>query len=301
MDRLELTASRSGERLDLLLVREADGLTRSQIKRLIQDGQVLVNDMPCRPSQQVRAGDRVSLVVPPPRPVAIEPEDIPLSVVYQDAHLLVVNKPAGLTVHPAPGHPSGTLVNALLAVVPDLKGIGGELRPGIVHRLDKETSGLMVVAKTHQAHLELSRQIKERQVEKGYLALASGVVTPSEGVIDAPIGRNPRHRKKMAVVAGGRAARTRYKVLRSSDRYSFVEVMLETGRTHQIRVHFASLGRPLVGDRVYGNRSPLIKRQFLHAHLLGFTHPETGEWRQFTSSLPADLRAVLDMIELGET
>ena len=301
MDRLELTASRSGERLDLRLVREADGLTRSQIKRLIQDGQVLVNDMPCRPSQQVRAGDRVSLVVPPPRPVAIEPEDIPLSVVYQDAHLLVVDKPAGLTVHPAPGHPSGTLVNALLAVVPDLKGIGGELRPGIVHRLDKETSGLMVVAKTHQAHLELSRQIKERQVEKGYLALASGVVTPSEGVIDAPIGRNPRHRKKMAVVAGGRAARTRYKVLRSSDRYSFVEVMLETGRTHQIRVHFASLGRPLVGDRVYGNRSPLIKRQFLHAHLLGFTHPETGEWRQFTSSLPADLRAVLDMIELGET
>ena len=213
----------------------------------------------------------------------------------------MVDKPAGLTVHPAPGHPSGTLVNALLAVVPDLKGIGGELRPGIVHRLDKETSGLMVVAKTHQAHLELSRQIKERQVEKGYLALASGVVTPSEGVIDAPIGRNPRHRKKMAVVAGGRAARTRYKVLRSSDRYSLVEVMLETGRTHQIRVHFASLGRPLVGDRVYGNRSPLINRQFLHAHLLGFTHPETGEWRQFTSPLPADLRAVLDMIELGET
>jgi len=301
MDRLELTASRSGERLDLLLVREADGLTRSQIQRLIQDGRVLVNDMPCRPAQQMRAGDRVSLVVPPPRPVAIEPEDIPLSVVYQDAHLLVIDKPAGLTVHPAPGHPSGTLVNALLAVIPDLKGIGGELRPGIVHRLDKETSGLMVVAKTHQTHLELSRQIKERQVEKGYLALVSGVVTPSEGVIDAPIGRNPRHRKKMAVVAGGRAARTRYKVLRSSDRYSFVEVMLETGRTHQIRVHFASLGRPLVGDRVYGNRSPLIKRQFLHAHLLGFTHPETGEWRQFTSPLPADLRAVLDMVELGET
>jgi len=301
MDRLELTASRSGERLDLLLVREADGLTRSQIKRLIQGGRVLVNDMPCRPGQQVRAGDRVSLVVPPPRPVAIEPEEIPLSVVYQDAHLLVVDKPAGLTVHPAPGHPSGTLVNALLAVVPDLKGIGGELRPGIVHRLDKETSGLMVVAKTHQAHLELSRQIKERQVEKGYLALVSGVVTPSEGVIDAPIGRNPRHRKKMAVVAGGRAARTRYKVLRSSDRYSLVEVMLETGRTHQIRVHFASLSRPLVGDRVYGNRSPLLRRQFLHAHLLGFTHPETGEWRQFTSPLPADLRAALDMIELGET
>ncbi len=301
MDRLELTVNRSGERLDLLLVREADGLTRSQIKRLIQDGQVLVNDMPCRPSQQVRAGDRVSLVVPPPRPVAIEPEDIPLSVVYQDAHLLVIDKPAGLTVHPAPGHPSGTLVNALLAVVPDLKGIGGEVRPGIVHRLDKETSGLMVVAKTHQAHLELSRQIKERQVEKGYMALVLGVVTPREGVIDAPIGRNPRHRKKMAVVAGGRTARTRYKVLRSSDRYSFVEVMLETGRTHQIRVHFASLGRPLVGDHVYGNRSSLIDRQFLHAHLLGFTHPETGEWRQFTSPLPTDLRAVLDMVELGET
>ena len=301
MDRLELTASRGGERLDIFLAQEAGELTRSQIKRLIEDGMVLVNGQPGRPSQRVRAGDHVSLTVPPPRPIALEPEEIPLSVVYQDDHLLVIDKPAGLTVHPAPGHPSGTLVNALLAMVPDLKGIGGAIRPGIVHRLDKETSGLMVVAKTHQAHLKLSRRIKERQVKKGYLALVSGALTPREGVIDAPIGRNPRNRKKMAVVDDGRTARTRYKVLRSNKQYSLVEVILETGRTHQIRVHFASLGHPLVGDRVYGKRSPFLDRQFLHAHLLGFAHPGTGAWREFTSPLPADLQAVLDVIELEGT
>jgi 23S rRNA pseudouridine1911/1915/1917 synthase len=218
--------------------------------------------------------------------------------VYQDDELLVLDKPAGLTVHPAPGHPSGTLVNALLAICPDLRGIGDRVRPGIVHRLDKDTSGLMVVAKSHRAHLSLSRQIKERKVKKGYLALVSGELKPREGVIDAPIARNPRDRKRMAVVAGGREARTRYKVLRSNGEYSLVEAFPETGRTHQVRVHFASLGHPLVGDHVYGKRSAFLGRQFLHAHLLGFSHPDTGEWREFTSPLPPDLQLALDMVEL---
>ena len=237
------------------------------------------------------------MTVPPPRPVSVEPEPIPLKLVYSDAHLLVVDKPAGLTVHPAPGHPSGTLVNALLALCPDLKGVGGELRPGIVHRLDKDTSGLMVVAKTSEAHLALSRQIKERRVRKGYLALVTGKLQPAEGIIDAPVGRDTRNRKRMAIVGSGREARTRYRVLRSSESYSLVEAFPETGRTHQIRVHLASLGHPLVGDHVYGKRSALVGRQFLHAHILGFRHPATGGWKEFTSPLPADLEEALSMVE----
>jgi len=299
MNRLERTANRSGERLDLFLAREAGGLTRSQIKRLVEEGLALVNGRPARPSQRVRAGDRISLTIPPPRPTSVEAEPIPLRLVYSDAHLLVVDKPAGLTVHPAPGHPSGTLVNALLALCPDVKGVGGELRPGIVHRLDKDTSGLMVVAKTSEAHLALSRQIKERQVRKGYLALVTGKLQPPEGIIDAPVARDPRNRKRMAVVAGGREARTRYRVLRSGALYSLVEAFPETGRTHQIRVHFASLGHPLVGDLTYGKRSSLVERQFLHAHILGFQHPATGEWKEFTSLLPPELEAALSMIEWG--
>jgi 23S rRNA pseudouridine1911/1915/1917 synthase len=298
MKRLERTASRGSERLDLFLVQEVAELSRSQLKRLIEQGLVLVNGQPGRPGQKLRAGDRVSLTVPPPGQSTLEPEEIPLSVVYQDDELLVLDKPAGLTVHPAPGHPSGTLVNALLAICPDLRGIGDRVRPGIVHRLDKDTSGLMVVAKSHRAHLSLSRQIKERKVKKGYLALVSGELKPREGVIDAPIARNPRDRKRMAVVAGGREARTRYKVLRSNGEYSLVEAFPETGRTHQVRVHFASLGHPLVGDHVYGKRSAFLGRQFLHAHLLGFSHPDTGEWREFTSPLPPDLQLALDMVEL---
>jgi len=297
MNRLERTASRSGERLDLFLAREARGLTRSQIKRLVEEGFALVNGRPARPSQRVRAGDRISLTVPPPRPASVEAEPIPLRLVYSDAHLLVVDKPAGLTVHPSPGHPSGTLVNALLALCPDLKGVGGELRPGIVHRLDKDTSGLMVVARTSKAHLALSRQIKERRVRKGYLALVTRNLQPPEGIIDAPVARDPRNRKRMAVVAGGREARTRYRVLRSGEPYSLVEAFPETGRTHQIRVHFAYLGHPLVGDVTYGKRSALVERQFLHAHILGFHHPATGEWKEFTSPLPPELEAALSMIE----
>ena len=246
----------------------------------------------------MRGGDVVVVVVPPPSPLDLMPQDIPVGIVYEDEQLIVVDKPAGLTVHPAPGHPDGTLVNALLALVPDLPGIGGVERPGIVHRLDKDTSGLIVVAKTDAAHRSLSRQMKERSVDKSYVALAAGTLRKTEGEVDAPIGRHPQQRKKMAVVDGGRAALTRYKVAERFDgprgRFTLVEAHPVTGRTHQIRVHLAYIGHPLVGDPVYGRRSPLVPRHFLHAARLEIAMPpgET-ERKTFESPLPDDLSDAL--------
>ena len=305
----EYVIQRGEERLDMFLARKGPGLTRSQARRLMDEGYVLLNGSVPKASRKLRPGDRISLIVPPPRPAVLAPEAIPLNIVYQDEELGVVDKPAGLTVHPAPGHPSHTLVNALLALCPDLKGIGGEMRPGIVHRLDKDTSGLMVVAKSSPAHLSITKQIKDRAVRKGYLALAWGQVEPTEGRINAPIGRDPRNRKRMAVVQGGRESVTTYRVLQHfalhSDKYSFVEVFPETGRTHQIRVHFASMGHPLMGDALYGKKSPsallttgpVLDRQFLHAHLLGFRHPATDEYMEFTSPLPLELREVIGVLD----
>ena len=296
-------------RLDVFLVSMAPGLTRSQIRRLTGEGCVLLNGGVPKVGQKLRSGDRISITVPPPRPVELAPEVIPLNIVYQDGELLVVDKPAGLTVHPAPGHPSHTLVNALLGLCPDLQGIGGEPRPGIVHRLDKDTSGLMVVAKSSRAHLGISKQMKDRTVRKGYLALAWGRLEPAEGRIDAPVGRDPRNRKRMAVVAGGREARTGYKVQRYLNGLSLVELSPETGRTHQLRVHLASAGHPLVGDSLYGNKrppalpslpqEPALDRHFLHAHFLGFQHPTTGEYVEFSSPLPEELQTVLRLLGLG--
>ena len=207
------TADKSGLRLDQFLAEQPTGLTRSQLQRLIGDGLALLNGSGSKASSKVRRGDRVTLTVPPPKPTEVVPQWMPLTVVYQDEHIAVIDKPAGLAVHPGPGHSDHTLVNALLAICPDIQGVGGEIRPGIVHRLDKDTSGLMVVAKTHQAHQDISDQIKARQVDKGYLALAVGRVEPEVGVIDEPIGRDPHHRKRMAVVDGGRESRTKYRVL----------------------------------------------------------------------------------------
>ena len=289
----EFQAEGAWLRLDQFLACQPVGLTRSQLRQLILGGLVLLNGNPAKPSQRVRPGDRVSLTVPPPQPTYLLPQWMPLSLVYQDAEIVVVDKPAGLSVHPGPGHPDRTLVNALLAWCPDIQGIGGAIRPGIVHRLDKDTSGLMVVAKTHRAHVGLSAQIKARQVTKGYLALATGAVVPSHGVINAPIARDPRHRKRMAVVAGGRESRTRYRVLETLAGCSLLELYLESGRTHQARVHLAYLGHPLVGDAVYGKASPLLPRHFLHAHHLGFHHPASGEPVEFRSNLPEELESLL--------
>jgi len=292
--RKEFVADVGNIRLDQYLAQQSVQLTRSRLHALIDEGQVHLNGRVAKPAQKVRLGDLISLVVPPPREWGVTPEAIPITVVYQDQDLVVVDKPAGLSVHPGPGHPTGTLVNALLARCPDIQGVGGVIRPGIVHRLDKDTSGLMVVAKNEAAHQHLSAQIKSRTVAKGYLALVAGELKESSGVIDAPIARSPHNRKKMAVVEGGKPARTRYRVLEKLPSSSLVELYLETGRTHQIRVHLAYLGHPLIGDSVYGRRSSVLDRQFLHAKHLGFAHPSSGQALDFRSDLPADLAGALD-------
>jgi len=309
---ITLEAEGAGERLDVFVARRCPGLSRSLVQRLIREGCVTVGDPPTagRAGQRLQRGDRVLVRMPPERPEPLRPEPIPLTILYEDADLLVIDKPAGLTVHPAAGLPAGqagvrrgTLAAALLAYRPELAGVGGPERPGIVHRLDRDTSGLLVVAKNEAARAALTRQWKERQVEKGYLALVHGRLEPPQGVIDAPIGRDTRHRQRMAVVEGGRAARTAYRVQRylragpgGQDSYSLVEVTPSTGRTHQIRVHFAALGYPLVGDRVYGRPSALLRRQFLHADRLAFRHPVDGRPLEFESSLPEDLRQALERL-----
>ena len=281
-------------RLDRFLAGQDVGMTRSQLHRIVVEGWVRLNGQPAKPSQRVRAGDWVSLTIPPPRSLDIIPQWMPLTVVHQDQHIVVIDKPAGMSVHPGPGHPDRTLVNALLARCPDIQGIGGAIRPGIVHRLDKDTSGLMVVAKNQQAHQALSEDLKARRVTKGYLALATGSVTSVKGQIDAPIARDPRQRKRMAVVVGGRESRTSYRVIERMGNHTLLELYLETGRTHQIRVHLAYIGHPIFGDAVYGKRDPLLARHFLHAYHLGFQHPIEGGRVEFHSPLPDELACVLD-------
>ena len=293
----DMLAGAGSDRLDLFLVGQDLGLTRSRLRQLIDEGYATLNGQLAKGSKRVRTGDRISLKVPPARSARVMPQWMPLTMVFEDDDLVVIDKPAGLPVHPGPGHPDHTLVNALLALCPGIQGIGGEIRPGIVHRLDKDTSGLMMVAKTQEAHLNLSAQIKDRQVTKGYLALANGALDQDSGLIDAPVGRDPRNRKKMAVVVGGRDARTRYRTVRSLDGWSLLELYLETGRTHQIRVHLAFLGHPLYGDGVYGRPSPPLNRHFLHAHHLEFQHPSTSENMEFRSELPLELAGVLDDLE----
>ena len=283
-------------RLDHYLASLDLGLTRSRLRQLIVDGLVAVNGASVKPAHRVRPGDRVLVSIPPPRPSVAVPQEIPLTVVYQDADLVVIDKPAGLAAHPGPGHPDRTLVNGLLALCPDIQGIGGEIRPGIVHRLDKDTSGLMIAAKNQAAHNHLSGQIRDRLVRKGYLALVEGVPSPGVGVIDVPIGRDPRRRTRMAVTADGRESRTGFRVLECYGRHSLLELQLHTGRTHQARVHLAWLGHPLLGDSVYGRRSPLLPRHFLHAHTLAFAQPSTGEPLEFSSSLPEDLVSALEAV-----
>ena len=299
MKKLELTADRPGERLDVFLARLARDLSRSQARRLIDDGVVTVDGRQERPSHRLAAGARVVANLPPSEVAELEAERIPFAIIYQDEDIIVVDKPAGLTVHPAPGHPSGTLVNALLTLVPELAASRDNIRPGIVHRLDKDTSGLLVVARNERARTDLTRQLKERQVRKTYLALVQGVPQPAQGTIEAPIGRHPRNRKKMAVVAGGREAETKYRVREALDRFALLEVEPVTGRTHQIRVHLAAIGHPVVGDAVYGKRSPMVERQFLHAWRLAFDLPSSGRVVEFESPLPPDLRTALEKVRGG--
>lgn len=294
---LTFVADSDGERLDKFLDARCPDLSRSRIQALITEGNATLDGKAAKSSAKVQSGQSVVLHIPDPVESALLPQSIPLSIVHEDSDLLVVDKPAGMTVHPAPGHPDGTLVNAVLAHCPDLQGIGGTTRPGIVHRLDKDTSGLMVVAKNDRAHRSLSDQLKAREFTKAYIALTHGSVTPAEAIIDAPIGRSNANRQRMAVAERGREAVTRYRVLCHYPAHTLVEIRPTTGRTHQIRVHFASLGYPLVGDSTYGKPDARLSRHFLHASTLGFTHPAGGEYREFSSPLPVELAAFLQSLQ----
>lgn len=294
----ELTAQASGQRLDKYLAEEMADLSRSRIKELVQAGEVLVNGKKSKVSYKVQKGDLIQVTVLPLEPLALEAENIPLDIVYEDEDVIVVNKPQGMVVHPAAGHPSHTLVNALLYHTRDLADSPEGFRPGIVHRIDKDTSGLLMVAKNAAARESLEKQLAAKSNKRQYLAIVHGNFAEEEGTIDAPIGRNPKDRKQMAVVEKGKSAVTHFKVLEQYQGYSLVECQLETGRTHQIRVHMAYIGHPLAGDPLYGPRKTLPGHgQFLHAKTLGFEQPSTGEWLEFSVQPPeifqqtvADLR-----------
>jgi 23S rRNA pseudouridine1911/1915/1917 synthase len=303
-------AGTAEERLDLFLRAHCPELSRSRIQMLIKAGKILVNDAEIRQSYLVQPGDEIAVEVPEPEPLEARPQDLPLSIVYEDADLLVIDKAAGMIVHPAPGVLDGTLVNALLHHCHDLSGINGVLRPGIVHRLDKETSGLMVVAKHDAAHRALAAHLQAHEIERRYMALVWGVCKEENRRVDAPIARNQKNRKKMAIVEGGRNAATNFSVSARFAFTSLVECRLETGRTHQIRVHLSHIGHPVYGDPVYGGRDQVqgirpeyrrlakwmlgqIKRQALHAKELRFEHPTTGEAMEFSAEPPEDMRAVV--------
>ena len=271
--------------------------SRSQLKRWIDDGTVTVNGQTVKAKYQLQAGDRVVIEPETPVEIDLEPENIPPDIVYEDDDVLVVNKPQGMVVHPAPGHPNHTLVNALMYHAP-LSSINGELRPGIVHRIDKDTSGLLMVAKTDRAHRSLTAQLKEKSNLREYVALVHGVIKENEGTIDAPLARSPKDRKKQAVVVGGRHAVTHFRVLKRYQHYTLVACRLETGRTHQIRVHMKYINHPLAGDSLYGPRKTLPGHgQYLHARLLGFEHPVTGEEMVFTASLPDYFEQMLSYLD----
>jgi len=301
------------QRIDTYLSENVKTLTRSRIQRLIKDGFVEVNGYPTKTSYRLKAGDSLGLVIPEAKPLNLEPEPVEFSLIHEDSSIIVLNKPSGLVVHPSPGHSAGTLVHGLLQHCEDLSGIGGVLRPGIVHRLDKDTSGLIVIAKNDRAHDFLSKQFKNRTVRKKYLALVHGVLDEERGDIDLPIGRHPKRRKEMTVVDsnGKRALTTWIKKEEVAEKFSVLALSLKTGRTHQIRVHLSHIGHPIVGDSVYGVRKswwkrnfpsamslvPEIKRQMLHAEILGFIHPDSGSYNEFKAPIPDDMDYIINCLK----
>lgn len=289
---LEVEDKDNKRRLDLFLVeRLPEDFSRSFIQKLVLQGNVLLNQKAVRSHTKIKTGDKIEITVPPPSKTEIAAEELPLDIVFEDEYILVINKPAGMVVHPALGNRSGTMLNALLAHTKRLSGIGGELRPGIVHRLDKDTSGLLVVAKDDYTHRNLSDQFKKRTIRRKYIAFVRGDVELDNGTVNLPIGRHKRHRQKMAVgFTKSKDAVTHYRVLKRFEDYTMLELELGTGRTHQIRTHMEYLGHPLLGDRKYGKGWGGIDRQALHATTLGFTHPVTKEFLEFKSELPEDMK-----------
>ncbi|MFC2020367.1 RluA family pseudouridine synthase [Chloroflexota bacterium] len=294
----DLVVNEPGARLDKYVTEHYPELSRTQTQKLIGDGYIKVNDRIAKAGLKLNMGDRLAISLPPATPSTLTPEAIPLNILYEDNDLLIVDKPAGLAVHPAPGHSTHTLVNALLNHLPSLPDTGDWQRPGIVHRLDKDTSGVMMVAKNIAAYANLTEQFKARSVSKTYLVLVKGHLSPQDGLIEAPVGRDSRQRQRMTVVdeSKGRDARTEYHVVDYTGDYTLLEVKPETGRTHQIRVHLGAIGYPVVGDRVYGVKSPHLSRQFVHSSRLGFKLPSSGEYVEFTSDLPPDLAQALKEI-----
>jgi 23S rRNA pseudouridine1911/1915/1917 synthase len=293
-----VTPEQDNERIDKLLVELNPDRSRSQVQTWIKENYVSVNGEEIKPNYKCKVDDEIKWSIPEVKPLELEPENIPLDILYEDRDLLVVNKPKGMVVHPSAGHGTGTLVHALLYHCEDLSGINGVERPGIVHRLDKDTSGLLLVAKHDQAHQHLSDQFAEKKVERKYVALVHGEIPHETGIIDAPIARDPKHRQRMAVVDSGKNAVTNFRVLKTFPDYSYIECSLETGRTHQIRVHMKYIEYPIVGDPLYGPRKTLdVNGQALHAKKLGCIHPRTKEWIEFESDLPEYFSDVLERIE----
>jgi 23S rRNA pseudouridine1911/1915/1917 synthase len=294
---LHMKVAAPGGRLDHVLTGRWKAFSRSRLQQLIRQGYVLVNGRPVsKPAYRLEGGETVELQLPAPRPSELIPEDISLAIVYEDENVLVIDKPAGMVVHPSAGHDHGTLVHAALAHAPDMAGVGGERRPGVVHRLDKDTSGLIMLAKNDRAHYSLQKQFKHRSVEKRYIALVDGAPSAAAGVVQAAIGRDPKNRKRMSILPkGGREAETTYRTLESFAGHTLLELKPHSGRTHQIRLHMAFLGCPVVGDRVYGKRKPSLplQRHFLHASRLTITLPGEDQPATFHSPLPADLEQLL--------
>ena len=289
-------------RLDVYITEKYKDLSRTMVQKLIEEGSIKVNGNIKKLSYKVQLNDEISICIPKAKETDLKPQEIPIEVVYEDDDIIVVNKPKGLVVHPANGNPDGTLVNAIMAMCKEsLSGIGGELRPGIVHRLDKDTSGLLIVAKNDKAHINMSEQIKNRQVTKKYIALVRGVIQEDDATIDMPIGRSTKDRKKMAITKNGKQAVTHFKVLKRYPKYTLLEVKIDTGRTHQIRVHMAEIGHPVVGDMVYSNGKNDfgIQGQMLHAKSLDFKHPITGNQMHLEAELPQYFKSILEGEEIG--
>ena len=296
----KIVADLDGMRLDTYIASKLNTLSRTMIQRLIENGEILVNGKIKKISYKVQLGDILEINIPKPRETDIKAENIPLDIVYEDNDIIVVNKPKGMVVHPANGNLDGTLVNALMSICKDsLSGIGGEIRPGIVHRLDKDTSGLLIIAKNDTAHINMSNQIKNREVKKIYIALVRGIVGEDEATINMPIGRSTKDRKKMAVRKDGKEAITHFKVLKRYGKYTLLEIKIDTGRTHQIRVHLSEIGHPIIGDMVYSNGKNEfgVEGQMLHAKSLDFKHPITGKEIHLEAELPNYFKDILNKLE----